>query len=177
MLGNIRKWGPCYEHSLYFLYVTGFSKGVEFKNEWLGICWNAAFKGKHSRLLHTRITARQRQNLAGDYISILKCGILPTVSILESKKLQVQVFLLVVLFVFQGRACQTYQRCYRMICWQRSTGCTSQCRVINKSLLGCSSAGLSRIRPTRSTPSATFFQISLTLQTELHSFFCTSMHI
>lgn len=170
MLGNVRKWGPCSEHSLYFFYVTGFSKGVELKNEWLGICWNAAFKGKHSRLLHTRITAWPYQNLASDYISFLKCVTLPTVSILEQKKLQARVFLLVVLFIFQGRACQTYQSCYRMICWLRSTGCTSQCRVINKSQLGCSSPGLSHIRPTLSTPSATFSQISLTLQTELHSF-------
>lgn len=73
-------------------------------------------------------------DLASDYISIWKCVILPTVSILEQKKLQARLFLLVVLLIFQGPACQTYQRCYRIICWQRSTGCTSQSWVINKSL-------------------------------------------
>lgn len=92
MLGSVRKWGPCSQRSPYFLYVTGFCKGAELKNEWLGICWNAAFKGKHSRLSHTRITAWQRQNLASDCISIVKCRILPTVSISEQEKLKARVF-------------------------------------------------------------------------------------
>ena len=81
---NARKhseMGPLFRTSFMW---QAFPKVWRKKNGRLGICWNAAFKEKHLRLLHICITAWQ--TLASDYISILKCVILPTVPVLEKEK-------------------------------------------------------------------------------------------
>lgn len=53
------------------------------------------------------------------------------VSILEQKKLQVRVFLLVGRFIFQGRLCQTFQRPYGTICGEKSASRASQSRLLH----------------------------------------------
>lgn len=166
MLGNIRKWGPCLEHSLYFLYVTGFSKGAELKNGWLGICWNAAFKSKHLWLLHTRTTARQYQNLARDIEAFWNVCSVHLGTEMSSKR---------------GHFCLLFYSHFRTERVKHTKGATEW--FVDRGALAvplsvgyliksCSAVHLQvyPISDQCSTPSAMFSQTSLTMQTELYQF-------